>query len=64
MTYLFSLTLTVSITYTTSGMVTLVSAIFVDTDVPDNWRDFIERNKVLGRKLSDGEKLPEPEWPL
>lgn len=41
-----------------------VSAIFVDTDVPENWRDFIERNKVLGRMLSNGEKLPDPEWPL
>lgn len=30
-----------------------VSAIFVDTDVPPNWKDFIEKNRDLGRKLSN-----------
>jgi NAD-dependent dihydropyrimidine dehydrogenase PreA subunit len=29
-----------------------VSAIFVDTDVPDNWRDFIEKNAERGRELA------------
>ena len=32
-----------------------VTAIFVDTDVPPNFRDYIEKNAVEGRRLS-GEK--------
>ncbi len=28
-----------------------VTAIFVDTDVPANWRDFIEKNATRGREL-------------
>ncbi len=31
-----------------------VSAIFVDTDVPDNWKSFIEKNKVEAQKLAAG----------
>jgi NAD-dependent dihydropyrimidine dehydrogenase PreA subunit len=31
-----------------------VQAIFVDTDVPANWKEFIERNAVKGRELSGG----------
>lgn len=31
-----------------------VTAIFVDTDVPNNWRQFIEINAVKGRELSGG----------
>ncbi len=30
-----------------------VTAIFVDTDVPAEWRSFIEKNATLGRKISD-----------
>lgn len=30
-----------------------VTAIFVDTDVPSEWRSFIEKNATLGRKISD-----------
>lgn len=29
-----------------------VTAIFVDTDVPDNWKDFIEKNEVEARKAA------------
>ena len=29
-----------------------VNAIFVDTDVPPNWKNFIELNNVEGRRLS------------
>jgi NAD-dependent dihydropyrimidine dehydrogenase PreA subunit len=29
-----------------------VTAIFVDTDVPSNWRDFIDKNADRGRTLS------------
>ena len=32
-----------------------VSAIFVDTDVPADWRDFIDKNARLGRERADGE---------
>ena len=32
-----------------------VSAIFVDTDVPADWREYIDRNADLGRKRADGE---------
>ncbi len=28
-----------------------VNAIFVDSDVPPNWKSFIERNATEGRKL-------------
>ncbi len=31
-----------------------VSAIFVDTDVPTNWKSFIEKNADEGRRLADG----------
>lgn len=31
-----------------------VTAIFVDTDVPSNWKSFIEKNAVEGRKAADG----------
>lgn len=31
-----------------------VSAIFVDTDVPDNWKHFIEKNKKEGREKAGG----------
>jgi len=31
-----------------------VTAIFVDTDVPANWREYVEKNAVEGRKLSGG----------
>jgi ferredoxin len=31
-----------------------VSAIFVDTDVPANWKSFIEKNAEEGRRLSEG----------
>jgi len=31
-----------------------VNAIFVDTDVPPNWKSFIERNADEGRKLASG----------
>jgi len=30
-----------------------VNAIFVDTDVPPNWKDFIQRNAVEAKKLAD-----------
>jgi ferredoxin len=30
-----------------------VTAIFVDTDVPANWREYIEKNETWGRKLAD-----------
>ncbi len=30
-----------------------VSAIFVDIDVPDNWKDFIEKNRVESEKIRD-----------
>lgn len=29
-----------------------VTAIFVDTDVPPQWKEFIEKNKVESQKLS------------
>lgn len=29
-----------------------VTAIFVDTDVPDQWRDYIEKNSVESRRLA------------
>lgn len=28
-----------------------VSAIFVDTDVPDNWREFIEKNEKQAKEI-------------
>jgi ferredoxin len=31
-----------------------VTAIFVDTDVPSQWRSFIDRNRELGQKLAAG----------
>ena len=31
-----------------------VNAIFVDTDVPPNWKSFIEANATQGRKLAEG----------
>ncbi|AIE84329.1 4Fe-4S ferredoxin [Fimbriimonas ginsengisoli Gsoil 348] len=31
-----------------------VNAIFVDTDVPENWKSFIELNAVEGRRLGGG----------
>ena len=31
-----------------------VTAIFVDTDVPDQWADYIEQNRVESEKLSEG----------
>jgi NAD-dependent dihydropyrimidine dehydrogenase PreA subunit len=33
-----------------------VTAIFVDTDVPGSWKDYIDKNAVEGRKLSDEKK--------
>ena len=30
-----------------------VTAIFVDTDVPNEWTEYIEKNDVEGRRLSD-----------
>lgn len=33
-----------------------VTAIFVDTDVPPNWREYIEKNAAMGRKLSEEKK--------
>ncbi|MFN3682752.1 MAG: ferredoxin family protein [Fimbriimonadaceae bacterium] len=30
-----------------------VSAIFVDTDVPEQWKSFIERNAEQGRKAAE-----------
>jgi NAD-dependent dihydropyrimidine dehydrogenase PreA subunit len=30
-----------------------VTAIFVDTDVPSNWKSYIEKNRIEGRRLSD-----------
>jgi NAD-dependent dihydropyrimidine dehydrogenase PreA subunit len=30
-----------------------VTAIFVDTDVPPNWKNYIEKNTEMGRKLRD-----------
>lgn len=29
-----------------------VTAIFVDTDVPSNWRDYIEKNRIEATKIS------------
>jgi hypothetical protein len=29
-----------------------VNAIFVDSDVPANWRDYVDKNAVEGRRLS------------
>ncbi len=29
-----------------------VSAIFVDTDVPDNWKDFIQKNETLAKEIA------------
>jgi NAD-dependent dihydropyrimidine dehydrogenase PreA subunit len=31
-----------------------VNAIFVDTDVPTQWKDYIEKNLVDSKKLSGG----------
>jgi NAD-dependent dihydropyrimidine dehydrogenase PreA subunit len=31
-----------------------VNAIFVDSDVPENWRDFIEKNAAEGKRLATG----------
>lgn len=31
-----------------------VNAIFVDTDVPANWRDYIDKNRDRGRELAAG----------
>nr|WP_227625108.1 ferredoxin family protein [Fimbriimonas ginsengisoli] len=31
-----------------------VNAIFVDTDVPPNWKSFIELNLVEGKRLAGG----------
>jgi ferredoxin len=31
-----------------------VSAIFVDTDVPGNWKSFIEKNATRSRELGGG----------
>ena len=31
-----------------------VTAIFVDTDVPDEWRDYVEKNRVESEEKSDG----------
>lgn len=33
-----------------------VTAIFVDTDVPGSWKDYIDKNAVEGRRLSDEKK--------
>lgn len=30
-----------------------VSAIFVDTDVPPQWRDYIEKNRVRSKELAE-----------
>lgn len=29
-----------------------VSAIFVDTDVPDNWKAFIEKNEKMAKEIT------------
>ena len=29
-----------------------VSAIFVDTDVPENWKSYIEKNKIESERIS------------
>lgn len=31
-----------------------VTAIFVDSDVPENWKDYIEKNAVEGKRLAEG----------
>jgi ferredoxin len=31
-----------------------VNAIFVDSDVPTNWREYIDLNRDKGRELSGG----------
>ena len=31
-----------------------VAAIFVDTDVPDNWRDFIDKNAKEATRIAEG----------
>lgn len=31
-----------------------VTAIFVDTDVPDEWRDYVEKNRVESEERSEG----------
>lgn len=31
-----------------------VNAIFVDSDVPDNWRDYIEKNAIESKKIAAG----------
>ena len=31
-----------------------VTAIFVDTDVPDQWAEYIEKNRVESEKLAGG----------
>ena len=31
-----------------------VTAIFVDTDVPDEWRDYVEKNRVESEEKSEG----------
>ena len=31
-----------------------VNAIFVDSDVPKDWKSFIEKNSEEGRRLADG----------
>ncbi len=36
-----------------------VSAIFVDTDVPDKWVEYIEINRVIAPKLAAGLSLEE-----
>ncbi len=33
-----------------------VTAIFVDTDVPDNWRDYIEKNRDIAARLSEAKR--------
>jgi NAD-dependent dihydropyrimidine dehydrogenase PreA subunit len=30
-----------------------VTAIFVDTDVPSNWKEFVERNKTESERIRD-----------
>ena len=31
-----------------------VNAIFVDSDVPDNWRDYIDKNATESKRLASG----------
>lgn len=34
-----------------------VTAIFVDTDVPPEWTEYIKKNEEMGRKLAQEQKV-------